>query len=144
MQQRFAHLSKEESAALSRFFAENLTHAPAGKACKVGENIVILSHGYPIPPKSVFSAGVLVGTVQKGLLFPSHQFFSAYGELFKKKRMLTATDVDLARYLKGEEIDAADIDGGWCAVFYEGAALGGGKASLGRIKNHYPKGLRTK
>lgn len=137
-------LSKEESAALSRFFSENLTHAPDGKACKVGENIVILSHGYPIPPKSVFSAGVLIGTVQKGLLFPSHQFFSAYGELFKNKRILTRLDEDLARYLKGEEISSADISSGWCAVFYEGAALGGGKASLGRIKNHYPKGLRTK
>ena len=137
-------LSKDESAALACFFKENLIHAPEGKACKVGENIMILSHGYPIPPKSVFSAGVLVGAVQKGLLFPSHQFFSAYGDLFKRKRTLCRTDEDLARYLRGEEISSADIENGWCAVFYEGAVLGGGKASLRKIKNHYPKGLRTK
>ena len=29
-------------------------------------------------------------------------------------------------------------------VFFEGASLGGGKASGGKIKNHYPKGLRTR
>jgi len=48
-------------------------------------------------------------------------------------------------YLRGEEIDAKTADGdGWCAVLYEGVSLGGGKASGGRIKNHYPKGLRNK
>ena len=32
---------------------------------------------------------------------------------------------------------------GWCAVLVDGFPLGGGKASGGRIKNHYPKGLRS-
>ena len=37
-------------------------------------------------------------------------------------------------------VTAAD---GWCAVCVDGFALGAGKVSGGRIKNHYPKGLRT-
>ena len=43
----------------------------------------------------------------------------------------------------GEEIEAPEIAGkGYVAVLYEGASLGGGKLSDGRLKNHYPKGLR--
>ena len=138
-------LSREESAAVKKFFESALTREPDGRILKVGENIVLVSHGYPIPPKSVFSAGVLIGTVEKGMLFPSHQFFSAYGDLFKRQEKLTREDARTKKYLHGEEIDARDFDGdGWCAVLYEGCALGGGKASHGKIKNHYPKGLRTK
>jgi len=138
-------LSKDENAAITRFFDSNLKHAPDGKIAKVGDNIVILSHGFPVPPKSVFSAGVLLGTVEKGLLFPSHQFFSAYGRLFLRQENLLSGDLRVEKYLRGEEIEAKDItESGWCAVTYEGVALGGGKASLGKIKNHYPKGLRIK
>ncbi len=138
-------LTKEENAAVKRFFDENLTDVPSGRIVKVGENIVILSHGCPIPPKSVFSAGVLLGAVEKGLLFPSHQFFSAYGRLFLRQENLRRDEARVQKYLRGEEIEAKDITkGGWCAVTYEGVTLGGGKASLGKIKNHYPKGLRIK
>ena len=138
-------LSKEETATVGKFFADALTDAPRGRLLKVGDNIVIVSHGYPIPPKSVFSAGVLLGNVEKGILFPSHQFFSAYGELFKRQEKLTRDDPRTLKYLHGEEIDVQSFEGdGWCAVFYEGCSLGGGKASRGKIKNHYPKGLRIK
>lgn len=136
-------LSKDERIAIDKFFAEALLQIPDGRVAKVGDNIVIISHDYPIPPKSVFSAGVLLGTVEKGLLFPSHQFFSAYGKLFKRQENIKKGDARIEKYLRGEEIDALSLDGnGWCAVLYEGVALGGGKASLGKIKNHYPKGLR--
>ena len=48
------------------------------------------------------------------------------------------------KYLAGEEIESGENMKGWCAILFEGAALGGGKASGGKIKNHYPKGLRTR
>ena len=45
----------------------------------------------------------------------------------------------------GEEIDAPeDAKGGWCVITYKGSSLGGGKISGGKIKNHYPKGLRNR
>ena len=89
--------------------------------------------------------GVIVGEVTKGLLFPHHQFFSAYGRLFKRQENLRKGDPRVAKFLRGEEIEAEEIkDGGWCAVSYCGATVGGGKMSGGRIKNHYPKGLRNK
>jgi NOL1/NOP2/fmu family ribosome biogenesis protein len=93
----------------------------------------------------VFSAGVLIGRIEKGILFPSHHFFSAYGHLFKRQEKITRGDPKAIKYLSGEEISAKCFsDSGWCSVIYEDAALGGGKASLGKIKNHYPKGLRIR
>ena len=131
--------------AANKFFKESLVKAPDGKLIKAGENLVISAHGIDIPPQSVFSAGVLLGEVRSGMLFPSHQFFSAYGSLFKRRESLERGDARITRYLRGEEIEAKNImGGGWCVVEFEGAVIGGGKASSGKIKNHYPKGLRIK
>ncbi len=134
-------LSKDETLAVEKFFSTSLTEAPKGRLVKIGENIVLVSHAYPIPERSVFSAGVLVGEVSKGMLFPSHQFFTAYAKLFKNTEDLKRNDPRVAKYLHGEEIDTA-LPSGFCSVMYEGAPLGGGKVSGGRMKNHYPKGLR--
>ena len=137
-------LSKQESAIVSAFFKEALYKQPKGRVVKVGENIVLISHDCPIPKGSVFMSGVLLGEIKGTTLVPHHQFFSAYGNLFKSKLTLSRDDIRIAKYLAGEEIDS-DLDiKGWCAVFFEGASLGGGKASGGKIKNHYPKGLRTR
>lgn len=137
-------LSKQESAIVSAFFKEALREAPEGRVVKVGENISVISHDCPIPRGSVFMSGVLLGEIKGTTLVPHHQFFSAYGDLFKNKVELTRIDERTEKYLAGEEIDADANLKGWCAVFFEGAPLGGGKASGGKIKNHYPKGLRTR
>ena len=137
-------LSKQESAVVAAFFKEALMEAPRGRVVKVGENISVISHDCPIPRGSVFMSGVLLGEIKGTTLVPHHQFFSAYGKLFKSKIELTRIDERTEKYLAGEEIDADTNLKGWCAVFFEGAPLGGGKASGGKIKNHYPKGLRTR
>ena len=87
--------------------------------------------------------GVMLGEVKKGNFFPHHQFFSAYGKSFKRQENLTRDDPRTEKYLRGEEIDASIEGNGWCTLTYEGVALGGGKISGGKIKNHYPKGLRN-
>ena len=137
-------LSRDEERTVKKFFDEALISPPDAKAVKVGENIVLISHGCPVPPYSTFMSGVLLGEIRKGILHPSHQFFSAYGNLFKNKVMLEPSDIDTLKYLDGEEI-CTDLEGtGYCAVMLSGAPLGGGKISGGRVKNHYPKGLRNK
>ena len=137
--------SRDEISAIKNFFKENLTEEPRGKIRKLGENLVLISHACPVIPKSVFSAGVLLGEIRKGVFHPSHQFFSAYGELFKTKITLNEDDVRLTQYLRGEEIKTAEEGTrGYAAVFFEETALGGGKLVEGKLKNHYPKGLRLK
>lgn len=136
-------LSKDEARIVDAFLEDTLMEKPRAKAYKIGEYVVLISHGVPIPPESVFSAGVLLGQISKGNLTPHHQFFSSYGTLFKRKIELSERDDDLARYLRGEEISCDLMLRGYTALTYLGAPLGGGKASNGRLKNHYPKGLRN-
>ena len=137
-------LTKQESAAVASFFRESLTSAPDGRVVKVGENIVLVSHSCPIPKGSVFMSGVMLGEIKGSTFSPHHQFFSAYPELFRHRVELTRADARTEKYLAGEEIDSEAGVKGWCVILFEGAALGGGKASSGKIKNHYPKGLRTR
>jgi NOL1/NOP2/fmu family ribosome biogenesis protein len=136
-------LNKKESAVIEKFFRDALAEKPDGRLAKYGENIVLISHGLPVPPRSVFMAGVLVGEISGEIFKPSHQFFSVYGGLFKSQLHLMNGDPRTDDYLLGREIDAEGCQG-YTAVIYEGATLGGGKASGGRLKNHYPKGLRNK
>ncbi len=138
-------LSKADAATVKEFFDKNMSRAPSILPKTVGENAVLIPHGVPVPPISVFSAGVLLGEIRKGILTPSHQFFSAYGEDFKIKIDLSCDPERCSAYLAGEEISAEGVsESGWCVLLYRGAVLGGGKISGGRIKNHYPKGLRNK
>ena len=137
-------LSKQEMEAISSFFKSNFKSTPKGRPVKVGENPVLISHGCPVPPRSVFMSGVLLGEIRSGMLHPSHQLFSCYGDEFKLSEELDDGDTRLEAYLRGEEIPSKNTEKGYIAIKYKGATLGGGKLSGGRIKNHYPKGLRNK
>ncbi len=137
-------LSKEEERAVGNFFRENMEKIPEGRLIKQGDFAVLIPHGHPLPKYSVFMAGILLGEIKGARLTPHHQLFSAYGRDFKNREDLTSADKRVALYLRGEEIDAAKDTAGWCAVLYEGVPLGGGKISGGKIKNHYPKGLRNR
>ncbi len=91
--------------------------------------------------KELFSSpGVLLGTVQKGRLVPHHRFFRAFGEEMKNRFVISVTDPRVEDYLRGEEIP---LEGkGYGTLFAGKIPLGGVKASGGRGKNLYPKGLR--
>ncbi len=136
-------LSKAENELVSDFFKTTLISTPEGRLARVGENIVLIPHGCPVPQHSVFMSGVLLGEIKGKTIIPSHQFFSVYGRLFKSRIDLSPSSEDIEKYLHGEEIDAPSDISGFTAVTVAGVPLGGGKASGGRLKNHYPKGLRN-
>ncbi len=135
-------LSRSQEVQVRDFFSEIFEKIPSGRLIKQGENIVLISHGGVLPQKSVFCSGILVGEIRGKLIFPSHQLFSALGDSFKNKIDLKSGDPRLEKYLAGEEIEIPKSLKGWCAVLADGVPLGGGKATDGRLKNHYPKGLR--
>lgn len=128
---------------IADFLKENTVGIDSARVRMVGASPVWIAEGVVLPPHSVFSAGVLLGEVRGKLLFPHHQFFSAFGSCFRRRVDLTRGDERLYRYLHGEEI-SAPISDGWCVVTIDGICIGGGKAVQGKIKNHYPKGLRLK
>jgi NOL1/NOP2/fmu family ribosome biogenesis protein len=136
--------SKSEIQIVEKFLKDNFTKIPRGRFIKQGDFISLVTHSCPIPKRSVFMPGVVIGEVQKNILKPHHQLFSAFGNDMKVRVELTRDDARVEKYLRGEEIDWDTAESGWCAVCYEGVPLGGGKISGGRVKNHYPKGLRNK
>ena len=111
----------------------------------MGGTVHLLAPGIfpPGTPLRVVRAGVPVGRQEKGRFEPAHALFMAYGAQCTNREELTLADPRTAAWLRGEEIDAATAQNGWCAVLVDGFPLGGGKVSGGRIKNHYPKGLRN-
>ena len=90
---------------------------------------------------AVFSAGVKIGSAEKGRLIPHHRFFMAFGSDFRIKVELCASDPRVSSFIHGDVIPV-DEPTGFAAVMYEGAVLGGGKISGGMLKNYYPTGLR--
>ncbi len=90
---------------------------------------------------TAFSCGITIGEIKKNYIMPHHQFFMALGCFFKRKIELTADCEKINKYLHGEEIDV-ECQNGWAVVTVDGCSIGGGKAVNGKLKNHYPKGLR--
>ena len=138
-------LSRKEAETVDAFLRETLNASVETRLGKLRDEIW-LAPGIPIPQKGVFAAGVCLGTLQKERIIPHHQFFSAMGTSFYRQLSLREGDPRIPAYLRGEEIPCPELSGlpnGYVAVLYEGAALGGGKAVSGMLKNHYPKGLRS-
>lgn len=126
-----------DSLFVNRPFRENIT--------VVKDKIIILPKNYqPIDVVPVLRAGVILGEIVKRRIEPHHSAFAAA----KESDCVNAVDFDadsaeIKAYLHGEEITVpADIKG-YSAVCVSGMTTGFGKASNGRLKNKYPKGLRT-
>jgi NOL1/NOP2/fmu family ribosome biogenesis protein len=146
-----ATLSKADRAVAEDFLRETLGEIPAGLfAC--GSNAVLFEAGerseFVIPPAGVVALGAALGEIRRDRLVPHHHFFTAYGQRMKNQIVLSPADPAVRAYLAGEEIAVSESLVGWCAVLLRvgdtAVTLGGGKAVSGRLKNHYPKGLRVR
>lgn len=139
-------LSTADARALEALLSEVCEMPPVLRYVSLRENICA-APDIPLPPRGVFAAGITLGILQKGRLLPHHHFFSACGRRFVRRLPLRDGDPRVAAYLAGEETDCPELAGapsGFAAVLFENAPLGGGKAVNGRLKNHYPKGLRNR
>ena len=86
--------------------------------------------------------GIKVGLVAKGRLIPHHQFFRAFYDRFKNS--IELDDLMTQKYLQGEELECQKNLSGYAVVTHNQIPLGGAKAVDGKLKNFYPKGLRSK
>jgi 16S rRNA C967 or C1407 C5-methylase (RsmB/RsmF family)/NOL1/NOP2/fmu family ribosome biogenesis protein len=86
--------------------------------------------------------GLLLGAVRKGVFYPAHTLALA---LNPAEARLTADwpadSLEIQRYLAGHSLASPGPDG-WTLVTVDGFGLGWGKRVNGRLKNHYPRGLR--
>lgn len=126
-----------DSLFVDRPFGDNLT--------LVGEKIIILPENYNrnIKNTGIIRAGIILGEIVKNRIEPHHSVFMAA----QKNECRSAVDFDLTsdeiqKFLHGEEIAVPSEVKGYTAVCVNEITVGFGKASNGRLKNKYPKGLR--
>jgi 16S rRNA C967 or C1407 C5-methylase (RsmB/RsmF family)/NOL1/NOP2/fmu family ribosome biogenesis protein len=113
-------------------------------------NFILEDRLFMIPGKFAYHsalhmlrAGVYLGDIQKHVFYPSHHLAHILKpEQVKMTLQLTLNSPDLKAYLAGQELPTT-LEDGWVLVGVDGLSLGWGKVSQGRMKNHYPKGLRS-
>lgn len=107
--------------------------------------IVVPKENQPFTSRGLSVFGIKAGIIEKNRFIPHHHLFKALGHMFSNKLDLTNDQILLNKYLKGEEItvDASQINNGYGVITFMNTPIGGFKASNGRLKNHYPKGLRN-
>lgn len=106
---------------------------------------------YSLPTQSidldglkVLRPGLHIGEVKRNRFEPAHAFAIALpGEAFRNQLRLRADEIATLTYLRGEELQIDSEIKGWAGVLIDGYPVGWGKATQGRLKNHYPKGLRV-
>ena len=127
-------------------FLENVFfQMPKGKIFKVGTQLLIAPFGLlELKGLGVIRAGVLLGELRSNRIEPAHALFQA-AEPQNLRRLLNfpSDSQQAAAFLRGEELDAPEEWKGYTGVSVDGVMTGFGKCSGGRLKNHYPKGLRN-
>jgi len=132
----------EERAAQELYETLFLGRCP-DRLARFGDKLLLLPEGLPaLNGLGVLRAGVELGESKGKRIEPSHSLFMSR----KKEDCRQAVDFapvspQLGAFLRGEEIDCPET--GYTAVCVNGVVTGFGKASGGRLKNRYPKGLRN-
>ena len=141
---------KADLDAANAFLSETIGKTLPGIAFRGGNLIlmpVLTANPLPIVSAGTVALGAAIGEARKGRIVPHHHFFMAYGREMKNQLILDPLDERVTRYLAGEEIEIPSSLSGFTAVLLSvgetAVTLGGGKASGGRLKNYYPKGLRA-
>jgi len=133
--------------AFENFYKEQFGSPPYGMPCEIAGKTYLIPEGTPdLKGLPILRAGVLAGEMKGKIFFPAHALYAAASAKDCTNRLnLSLADTRTARFLHGEEIDVGDsaVNKGFCALSVENIPLGFGKVSGGKLKNHYPKGLRN-
>jgi NOL1/NOP2/fmu family ribosome biogenesis protein len=95
----------------------------------------------PLRGLRVVRPGLWLGTSKPGRFEPSHALALAL-QAGDVRSMLQLDEAAASRYLRGETLLSPGPDG-WSLVMIDDWPLGWGRRVGGRVKNFYPKGLRS-
>ena len=133
-------VDRRAAEAWRRFAADFLLKLPQGELFSFGDSLCLVPEGlFSLDGLKVLRPGLCLGTYRGGRFEPAHALALGLPRA-NFTRVVDCSDEEIARYLRGEELSAQG--NGWCVVAYRGWPVGLGKLSGGRLKNHYPKGLR--
>ena len=139
-------LKGREKEDFTYFWNENFNLPVFGTPCRRG-GLVCIAPPRPALPHRI-CAGVCAAELMRGRIEPQHGIFLSLNmQHFFKKCILPPDGPEIAAFLRGESIKRDDFTGfGAVCTGTENAywCVGFGKISGGTLKNHYPKGLRSK
>ena len=134
--------TKQELAAARSLYEALFCDALPNSLARYGDRLFLLPEGVPeLRGLGVLRAGVELGTLRGNRIEPAHGLFMSKQKTDCRRVLdFAPDDPQLLAFLRGEEIGCEEK--GYTAVCVNGVVTGFGKASGGRLKNHYPKGLR--
>jgi NOL1/NOP2/sun family putative RNA methylase len=141
---KFQHRMRNPMPSPWRTFAkETLTNQRIEPNFMLDDRFFMIPTRYAYHPAlHTLRAGVFLGEMKKDYFYPSHHLAHVLTNLDVKRWVNFRHDEQqLIAYMRGEEIQVS-LSEGWALVTVDGLSLGWGKISQGRMKNHYPKGLR--
>lgn len=137
-------LGKQTLALARELWSDLFTGALPERLGEFAGKVLLLPEDLPdTAGLGVLRAGVELGLLKGNRLEPCHgAFMAARAEDCRRVAAFSAEDPAVLAFLRGEELDW-DGDKGYAAVTVNGVVTGFGKGAGGRMKNHYPKGLRN-
>jgi NOL1/NOP2/sun family putative RNA methylase len=116
---------------------------PQERLALLGSYVYLLPKDLPdLRGLSIIHWGWWLGTAKKNRFEPSHALaMGLQADDVRQTLPLTADDPELLRYLRGEVLPCAGLNG-WVLVTVDGFPLGWGKRVQGRLKSHLPSWLR--
>lgn len=140
-------ISKNVNTEIMDFYDSLFNDRPFGENIEIRNGkIIILPKNYSLNTDGLplLRAGIILGKYSKNRIEPHHSAFTAAkAEECKNRVDFDVKSTEIKTFLHGEEIDVPSQLKGYTAVCVNGMTVGFGKASNGRLKNKYPKGLRT-
>ncbi len=134
----------DQARAGRQLYAELFTdRCPEGLYLPEGNALTLLPQELPaLNGLHILRAGVELAYLRPRRLEPAHGVFMSRPRTVCRQVLdFPPESPELAAFLHGEEIGCRKS--GYTAVCVNGVPAGFGKGSLGRLKNHYPKGLRN-
>ena len=127
-------------------YADCFADTPTGTFAAFGDTVRLLPADLPdTRGLTVLGAGIAAAQLHTGRTLraePAHALFqSAAAADCCRLLSFAADDPRLTAFLRGEEL-TVEAANGYTAVAVAGIVTGFGKVSGGKLKNHYPKGLR--
>lgn len=138
-------ISKKDRENILCFFKDILVNDAILKNLKIinGKIYALPEYMPEVQGIQILRGGVLLGEIKKNRIEPAHHLFMALNKQdFKQTADFDVNSMEIIRFLHGEEINVDPDLKGYTAVCVNGITTGFGKASNGKLKNKYPKGLR--
>ncbi len=139
-----AFLPAKKAEKLAQWYGEIFSSELSERILSDGDKFFQAPEGLPeFSRLGVLRVGVELGEQRGDRVEPAHGLFmSRLKEECRQTVDFSASSQELEAFLRGEEIP---FEGkGYAAVCVQGVVTGFGKASGGRLKNRYPKGLRNR